>query len=119
MPSDPVLPSGTSAAEIRAQLDEERKALSGQLAELGFADGGAGLEYDGNFADSSQVTAERGEAEALAHTLQETLTDVEHALTKLDDGTYGTCENCQKTIAAPRIEAMPAARLCIECASNR
>ncbi len=119
MPSDPVLPSGTSAAEIRSRLEQERQALSGQLTELGFADGGAGLEYDGNFADSSQVTAERGEAEALAHTLQETLNDVEYALTRLDDGSFGTCESCGTAIAPARLEAMPAARLCIDCASKR
>src|SRR5207253_2655471 len=56
---------------------------------------------------------------APAHTLQETLGDVERALEKIADGTYGTCENCGKQIAGPRLEAMPAARLCIDCASNR
>jgi DnaK suppressor protein len=119
MPSDSVLPSETDTADLRAQLEEERVALRSQLAELGFGDGGAGLEYDGNFADSSQVTAERGEAEALAHTLQDTLNDVERALEKIEQGTFGICENCGKPIAAPRLEAMPAARLCIDCASKR
>ena len=114
MPSDP-----TATADAQAQLEAERDSLRAQLAELGFADGGSGLEYDGNFADSSQVTAERGEAEALAHTLQDTLSDVERALAKIADGTYGTCENCGKQIAGPRLEAMPAARLCIDCASKR
>ena len=114
MSSDP-----TVTADLKAQLEQERTQLRSQLAELGFADGGSGLEYDGNFADSSQVTAERGEAEALAHTLQETLSDVEAALTRMDEGTFGTCEGCGQQIAAPRLEAMPAARLCIDCASKR
>lgn len=112
-------PSEALLADLRSQLEEEREQLRRQLAELGFADGGAGLEYDGNFADSSQVTAERGEAEALARTLQETLDDVERALTKMDEGTFGTCEGCGNAIAEPRLEAMPAAKLCIDCASNR
>ena len=114
MPSDP-----TVTADLQATLEQERQALRAQLAELGFGDGGSGLEYDGNFADSSQVTAERGEAEALAHTLQETLSDVERALVKIADGTFGICESCGKEIAAARLEAMPAARLCIDCASKR
>ena len=111
--------SDATTSEQRAQLESERDELRQRLSELGFADGGTGLEYDGNFADSSQVTAERGEAEALANTLRETLNEVEHALAKFDDGTYGRCEGCGQTIAAPRLEAMPAARFCIDCASKR
>ena len=78
-----------------------------------------GLDYDANFADSSQVTAERGEAERLANSLRETLDEVLHALAKLDDGTYGLCEVCEEPIAAARLEAMPAARYCITHASSR
>ncbi len=58
-------PTTDPAVDYRALLEEERASLSHQLAELGFGDAG-GLKYDPNFADSSQVTAERGEAEALA-----------------------------------------------------
>ena len=111
--------SDATTADLRALLQQERDELRHRLTELGFADGGTGLDYDANFADSSQVTAERGEAEALATTLRETLAEVEHALAKLDAGTYGSCENCGKPIAPDRIEAMPAARFCIDCASKR
>jgi RNA polymerase-binding transcription factor DksA len=106
-------------ADLRAQLEQERDDLRRQLAELGFGDGGAGLNYDSNFADSSQVTAERGEAEALAASLKETLDEVEDALNKFEAGTYGQCESCGKPIAAARLEAKPAARFCIDCASKR
>ena len=109
--------SEIQTADVRALLEQERADLSEQLAELGFADGGAGLTYDSNFADSSQVTAERGEAEALAHTLKETLAEVEHALEKLEQGEFGKCEKCGKEIPAARLEAMPASRFCIECAA--
>ena len=113
------MPSEALLADLRSQLEAERDQLRNQLSELGFADGGAGLEYDENFADSSQVTAERGEAGALAHTLQETLDDVERALEKIGEGTFGTCERCGNPIAEARLEAMPAAKLCIDCASKR
>src|SRR5687767_7494251 len=111
--------SDATTQSLRAELERERDELSQRLADLGFGDGGAGLDYDANFADSSQVTAERGEAEALANTLRETLTEVEHALEKMDGGSYGLCESCGKAIAAPRLEAMPAARFCIDCASKQ
>ena len=103
--------------DLRALLEQERDDLTSQLAELGFGDGGAGLTYDSNFADTSQVTAERGEAEALATTLKETLAEVEHALEKFDKGDFGKCEKCGNEIAAARLEAMPASRFCIECAA--
>jgi len=103
--------------ELRAHLEGERDSLRAQLAELGV--GTKGLDYDPNFADSSQVTAERGEVEALASSLVETLHDVEHALAKFDDSTYGSCERCGKPIAPARLEAKPAARYCIDCASRR
>jgi RNA polymerase-binding transcription factor DksA len=107
-----------ASAEVRALLEQERSALRAQLAELGFGEEGL-LDYDSNFADSSQVTAERGEAEALAASLKETLDEVEDALAKFDAGTFGTCENCGKPIAPARLEAKPAARFCIDCASRR
>ena len=107
-----------ASVDSRSLLEQERDELRERLRELGFGDE-QGLEYDSNFADSSQVTAERGEAEVLAGTLKETLDDVEHALAKIDDGTYGQCEDCGKSINPARLEAMPAARLCMDCASKR
>lgn len=104
-------------ADLRAQLERERDDLRRQLAELGFGEGG-GLDYDSNFADSSQVTAERGEAEALAASLKETLDEVEAALQKFEAGTYGVCEECGKRIPPARLEAKPAATYCIDCASK-
>ena len=103
---------------LRATLVSERDTLRAQLADLGFGDGETGLEYDSNFADSSQVTAERGEAEVIATKLRETLDDVEHALAKFDDGTYGQCEGCGEPIPEARLEAKPAARHCMNCASK-
>jgi DnaK suppressor protein len=47
--------------------------------------------------------------------LRDTLRDVDHALDRMDAGTYGTCERCRQPIADERLEALPAARLCIGC----
>jgi RNA polymerase-binding transcription factor DksA len=104
-------------SDLRASLEQERSDLRARLAEMGLGDGE--LSFDQNFADSSQVTAERGEVEALAGSLRESLNDVEAALVKLDNGTFGTCEGCGQAISPDRLEAKPAARLCMECASRR
>lgn len=105
-----------AAVDYRSLLEDERSSLVHQLGELGFGVEGS-LVYDSNFADSSQVTAERGEAEALAAQLQEALSAVEKALHKLDEGSYGTCERCGNPIAEARLEAKPASAYCIDCAS--
>jgi RNA polymerase-binding protein DksA len=54
----------------------------------------------------------------LAASLKETLDEVESALSKFDANTYGVCENCGKEIPAARLEAKPAAKYCIDCASK-
>lgn len=109
----------TTFSTQRAQLTEEREHLLTQLEHMGRAPGTRGLDFDEGFADSGQVTAERGEVDALAGSLLENLRDVEDALAKMDGGTYGACESCGQEIAPARLEAMPSARLCISCASNR
>jgi RNA polymerase-binding protein DksA len=105
----------TKYATRRAQLQAEHDRLTGQLQELGVDRS----SFDEGFADSGQVTAERGEVQALAGTLRETLQDIDAALGKIEQGTYGLCESCGRPIAEARLEAMPAARLCIACASKR
>ena len=110
--------SDAALADQRALLEQERATLGQRLSELGFGGSGS-LAFDQNFADSSQVTAERAEVEALATSLQDALGEVEDALRKMDAGTYGTCEGCGQAIAPARLEAKPTARLCINCASKR
>ena len=44
--------------------------------------------------------------------------EIDHTLLKLDNGTYGICENCGHVIVKPRLEALPYARLCIDCKSG-
>ncbi len=110
--------SESTLSDLRASLEQERSDLRARLAEMGLLSGGE-LSFDQNFADSSQVTAERGEVEALAGNLRESLTDVDAALVKLDNGTFGVCESCGEPISPDRLEAKPAARLCMTCASKR
>jgi DnaK suppressor protein len=98
---------------IRNDLEAERDRLRKHVDELA-ADTDTSLTFDGGFADSGQVAAERGEFKSLANSLREQLDDVEEALTALDEGRYGLCEVCSQPIAVARLEAMPATRRCIE-----
>ncbi len=103
-------------AVIRTALKELQSHLHAQIAELGV--GSDGMGFDENFADSGQVAAEQGEARSLHNQLFDTLGEVERALVRLDEGTYGICLQCSKPINEARLEAMPATPFCIECASK-
>src|SRR6266851_1093332 len=106
--------SDVTHATYRAKLEEEQGRIRAQLEQMGHGD--ARLSFNKGFADSGPVTTERGEVEALAGTLLETLADVDHALAKLDSGEYDLCESCEETIPEGQLEANPAARLCTDCA---
>ena len=105
----------TTHADRRAQLTAERDRVGRELLALGVDRG----SYDDGFADSGQVTAERGEVDAIVGSLREALLEVDAALGKLEAGTYGRCETCGEEIADARLEAMPAARSCMSCVAQR
>ncbi|MCL5048690.1 MAG: TraR/DksA C4-type zinc finger protein [Firmicutes bacterium] len=104
--------------DYRQLLETEKSSLTLQLAEIGYGEtGSTQLSYDSNFADSSQVTAEKSETEALVSELRSALADVNEALSRLDKGTYGICQGCGLAISSPRLEAIPTVKYCIDCAS--
>src|SRR3954469_16599701 len=64
-------------------------------------------------ADVGSETFEREKDFSILEQIEAELADVERALHRLDDGTYGTCEACHEPIADERLEAQPAARFCV------
>ena len=106
---------------LRGSLLEHRESLRREIAEQGIDPDSEdfGLALERGFADGGQATAERGRLLSLAGELRGSLRDVEHALDKFDRGTYGVCERCRGPIAVERLEAIPWARLCIECKQKR
>lgn len=97
---------------VRTELEREQEILRGKVHELDSK--GDDLEYDGNFADSGQVAAEMGENRVLYDQLRRDLDDIDKALQRMDEGTYGTCEVCGKDIGEDRLEIMPSTRVCID-----
>ena len=67
---------------------------------------------DQHQADMGTETFEREKDLSILESVESELADVEHALRRLDEGTYVTCEACGRPIDAERLEALPAARLC-------
>jgi DnaK suppressor protein len=71
---------------------------------------------DEHDAEGATIAFERSHVESLARQEQQHLADVEAAIARLDDGTYGICERCGKAIPDARLEARPTARTCVGCA---
>ncbi|HEX8346663.1 MAG TPA: TraR/DksA C4-type zinc finger protein [Actinoplanes sp.] len=70
-------------------------------------------------ADSGSKTAERDAALSLIRTLLDRRTQAEHAMQRLEDGTYGYCEGCTLPIPVERLTVFPSATTCVKCKQNR
>ncbi len=68
--------------------------------------------------EGATIAFERSQLAAVIDQLRTRLIDVEAALARVEDGSYGVCEGCGGQIAAQRLEARPTARTCIRCASR-
>jgi RNA polymerase-binding protein DksA len=106
-------------AELRAELEgevdhlkEEIRDAEQEIAGL-FRDGSDGAGNDQ--ADVGSTTLERYHELSLANNARDMLNQIEFALTRIDDGTYGVCENCGNAIGKGRLQAFPRATLCVSC----
>lgn len=103
---------------IRKDLEQARDRLVDQLDDLGATPSGdlrSDLDYGESFADAGAVTAERTERLGLVDNLKSQLEEVERALQRIDNGTYGVCAHCGNEIPAARLEARPESTLCVGC----
>jgi RNA polymerase-binding protein DksA len=69
-----------------------------------------------HLADLGSDTYERELSLSLLQNEEQTLEEVAAALQRIEQGSYGRCENCGKEIGRERLKAVPFARLCIDCA---
>jgi RNA polymerase-binding protein DksA len=108
----------TETSEFRALLENERERIAGALAVMR-EDGQRKMEDEvgvpgGVGADTASFTFERELGSGLEEGTQHTLVQIEHALERIDEGTYGLCERCGKPIGRERLLARPSATLCID-----
>lgn len=110
---------------VRRRLDDERAQILRRLADLtddygavvaASRDTNADDEHD---PEGATIAFERSQVGALVRQARQHLAEVDAAVARLDEGTYGTCEGCGEPIPAERLDARPVARLCIGCAVSR
>jgi DnaK suppressor protein len=106
--------------ELRTALERERTELQAQLAEIeastfsqAQSDLSGEMSFDDEYADAGTATFERERDLSLENNVRDLLGKIEKALTRMDEGTYGTCERCGKPIEKARLKALPYANLCI------
>jgi RNA polymerase-binding transcription factor len=115
--------TSVDTAEFRVLLEDERQRIVGTIAylhedhtrdledEIGEV-GGRGA--DNHLGDMASITFDRELDEGLEEGAQQTLEQIDRALARLDEGTYGTCERCGNAIPEERLRARPWATLCID-----
>ena len=108
---------------LRSRLKTERKRLVEELKQLEANASPKDERREGSpFGKREEEATETLELEkrvALEKRISEQLTDVEHALHKFEEGTYGLCDNCGQSIDPARLEALPQANLCMKCKTQQ
>jgi RNA polymerase-binding protein DksA len=102
-------------AELASDMDRLRTEISTSEASLAglMRDSGDGAGDDE--ADTGTKNITREHEMSLTANAREMLQQTEHALERLEAGTYGVCENCGNPIGKARMQAFPRATLCVEC----
>ncbi len=110
-----------SAADL---LEAERSRCLTQLNRLeqefqGIIESGSGGTDDEHDPEGATLAYERQHVAALAGQVQQHLAEIDAAVGRLQDGSYGQCESCGQLIGAARLTARPMATTCVGCARRR
>jgi RNA polymerase-binding protein DksA len=118
--------SAIDTSRFRDLLVEERQRVAAAIQNLHEdPQGSLGEEtgedavYDNHLADTATETYDRELDYTLEENSEHVLADIDAALNRIEDGSYGMCTNCGKQIPEERLEARPSATLCIDCRRER
>lgn len=102
----------------RTEALDRVEALTARLAQI--VDTASASSGDDEHDPEGQTVAfDRAQIAALLADARHELTEIDAAVARRSAGSYGICERCGRPIAAERLEALPAARTCLACASPR
>ncbi|HET9116199.1 MAG TPA: TraR/DksA C4-type zinc finger protein [Gaiellaceae bacterium] len=115
--------TSSDSERFREALLDERKRVEHALASLRDQHPGSldeeveeiAATSDNHLAETATATLGREIDYTLGENSEQVLADIDSALRRIDDGTYGTCVSCGREIPLQRLEAYPAASLCIDC----
>jgi len=107
--------------EVAEELRARHEQLTSELDVVTTVerDPDASVSFGKRVGDGTTAAVERLNLVGTARELEAMLRDVDRALQKLEEGTYGICDRCGKLIPEERLEARPWSVLCIDCAALR
>ncbi len=107
-------------AGARAALSSKRAEIVSKVDELGTHDPAevASLGFGKRVGDATLYAVERMTDAYRARTIYATVADIDHALERIEAGTYGRCVACAGPIPAERLRAVPWAALCVPCSAK-
>lgn len=112
------MPEDVDLTAVAALLRERRRELEARIAEFAKApERGALLGFGKRIGDGTSEAISRITEAGVGSTLEVTMTKVDRALAKIDDGTYGVCDSCGQPIARGRLQVAPESTLCVQCAA--
>lgn len=105
---------------VKARLEELRAEVLDDRANLPIALENASTDYGAGsyYADDATDTFLRERNLTLRGNVDDLVTQIDHALARIDAGIYGICERCGRPINPERLEVLPYATRCIVCARD-
>jgi DnaK suppressor protein len=113
----------STVEKFRVRLEEERGRLEEligeyeqELEDARMSESSSDRSPDPGNAEASSTKLEYAKELSLEQNTLDLLSKVQWALAKMDEGTYGICESCGKSIPLARLDALPYVTLCVDCA---
>ena len=100
---------------VRAKVVDEIRSIAREASKSPREASGDLSGYTIHMADMAADTYEREMSVNMVSSEQEVLYQIDEALKRVEEGSYGECQQCGKTIAASRLKAVPYASMCITC----
>lgn len=109
--------------KYREALNAERDRLTYQIRRIEDRTAGrdrldsqiSAEDFDEPGGDAASETLERSQNMAIGENFRDMLAHVDHALDKMEKGTYGVCDSCGKPIQKARLDFLPWAAMCADC----
>ena len=99
----------------RSTYERQADSLQAEADQLAAEREPGDVQFDEESGEGDTLAVERERDLALSAQARAAIEEIDAALERLADGTYGTCERCGKAIPKARLEALPHAALCIDC----